>query len=206
MRKDNPYDQKYAGDQYYWGKEPSKMCDRVIELLRPRSDFRPRLLDLGCGEGRNAVYLAEHGFEVVGVDASLVGLTKMKRYADGASVQVETIHTDMVGYELEGVYDVIFSTGTLQYLPPEIRSHRFQNYKEHTSLEGIHAHSVLLAKPFTPGAPDAEENAFLFRSGELMSHYWDWEILYCGEEIFDCRSGGTPHKHAVNRMIARRPR
>lgn len=37
-----------------------------------------------------------------------------------------------------------------------------------------------------------------------MGYYWDWEILYCTEEIFDCMSSGIPHKHAVNRIIARR--
>jgi 2-polyprenyl-3-methyl-5-hydroxy-6-metoxy-1,4-benzoquinol methylase len=44
------------------------MCDKVIEIIRPSSDFHPKLLDLGCGEGRNAVYFAKHGFRVfVGV-------------------------------------------------------------------------------------------------------------------------------------------
>jgi tellurite methyltransferase len=61
-------------------------------------------------------------------------------------------------------------------------------------------------KPFIPRAPDAEEIAFPYKSGELMSYYWDWEILYCTEEIFDCMSSGVPHKHAVNRIIARRYR
>jgi len=61
-------------------------------------------------------------------------------------------------------------------------------------------------KPFIPRAPDAEATAYLYRSGELMSYYWDWEILYCVEEIFDCMSSGIPHKHAVNRIIARRYR
>jgi tellurite methyltransferase len=39
-----------------------------------------------------------------------------------------------------------------------------------------------------------------------MSYYWEWEILYGTEEIFDCTSSGVPHKHAVNRIIARRYR
>jgi len=130
----------------------------------------------------------------------------MKKYAEEAGVHVKTIHADIVEYELEDIYDVIFSTGTLQYLPPEVREKRFQNYKEHTAPKGIIAFSVFVRKPFIPRAPDAEETAFLYRSGELMGYFWDWEIIYSTEEIFDCMSSGIPHKHAVNRIIARRYR
>ena len=204
MNEKSPYDQVYADDEFYWGKKPSAMCDRVIEIIGLGADFRPRLLDLGCGEGRNAVYFAQHGFEVVGLDLSLPGLEKTRRYADEVGVHVETIHADIVDYELEDTYDVIFSTGTLHYLPPEVRSQHFRNYKAHTSPSGINALSVFVRKPFIPSAPDAEATAHLYRSGELMGYYWDWEILYCVEEIFDCMSSGLPHKHAINRIIARR--
>ncbi|MCR4392605.1 MAG: hypothetical protein NUV94_07620 [Candidatus Acetothermia bacterium] len=62
-----------------------------------------------------------------------------------------------------------------------------------------------MEKPFIPRAPDAEANGHPYRSGELLGYYWDWEILYCTEEIFDCHSSGIPHRHAVNRVIARKP-
>lgn len=204
MRKEDSYDQRYANQEYYWGKKPSAICHRIIEIIRSSSHFRPKLLDMGCGEGRNAVYFAKHGFEVVGLDLSLPGLEKTRRYAEEVGVQIETIHADIATYEIGNIYDVIFSTGTLQYLPPEIRGIRFQNYKEHTSPNGIIVFSVFVNKPFIPRAPDAEESEFLYKSGELMGYFWDWEIIYCTEEIFDCMSSGIPHKHAVNRIIARR--
>jgi tellurite methyltransferase len=206
MNKKSSYDQVYADQEFYWGKKPSAMCDRLVEIIQPGADFRPRLLDLGCGEGRNAVFFAQHGFEVIGLDLSLPGLEKTRRYAGEAGVYVETIHADIVDYELEDTYDIIFSTGTLHYLPPEVRSQRFQSYKDHTSPDGVNALSVFVEKPFIPRAPDAEENAYLYKSGELMGYYWDWEILYSVERIFDCTSGGIPHQHAVNRIIARRVR
>lgn len=204
MKKENPYNQKYAGQEFYWGRKPSSMCDRVIEMMKPGAGFRPRLLDLGCGEGRDVVYFAQHGFEVVGLDSSLPGLEKTRRYAEEVGVHVETIHADIVNYELEDTYDVIFSTGTLQYLPPEMRPQRFENYKACTSPDGINALSVFVKKPFIPPAPDGEATAHSYRSGELMGYYWDWEILYCAEEIFDCMSSGIPHKHAISRIVARR--
>jgi tellurite methyltransferase len=204
MKPDNLYDQKYARDGYYWGTKPSAICDRVIEIMRPSQDRTLTLLDLGCGEGRNAVYFAKHGFQVIGLDASPMGLEKTRRLAEKAGVSVETVEGDIVTWRPEESYDVIFSTGTLQYLPPEVREARFQAYKQATSPEGLNVMSVFVRKPFVPTAPDAEATAYPYRSGELMGYYWDWEIVYCTEEIFDCNSSGIPHKHAVNRIIARR--
>ncbi len=203
MMEENPYDQKYAGEEFYWGKKPSSMCDRVVEMIKPSADSHLRLLDLGCGEGRDIVYFAQRGFEVIGLDLSLPGLEKARRYAEEVGVHVETIHADVVDYEVEGTYDVIFSTGTLQCLPPEVRQQRFENYKACTSPEGINVLSVFVEKPFIPSAPDAEATTYSYKSGELMGYYWDWEILYCAEDIFDCMSSGVPHKHAISRIVAR---
>jgi len=204
MKKDYLYNKLYADKEYYWGKKPSAMCDKIIEIVRPSSDFHPKLLDLGCGEGRNAIYFAKNGFKVIGLDVSPSGLEKTKRYAEEVGVHVETIQADIVNYQLADTYDIIFSTGTLQYLPPKVRRQRFQNYKDCTSPNGINALSVFVEKPFIPRAPDAEATAYPYKSGELLGYYWDWEILYSTGEIFDCMSSGVPHRHAVNRIIARK--
>lgn len=200
----NLYDERYASKRYYWGKKPSSICNKIIGIIRPYGNFRPKLLDLGCGEGRNAVYFAKHGFNVVGLDSSVIGLEKTKRYAKEGGVHVKTIHEDINNYQLTENYDVIFSTGTLQFLSPKTRKQQFQNYKAHTSPKGNNAISVFVRKPFIPRAPDYDKGAYLFKSGELMSYYWDWEILYCAEEVFNCVSSGVPHKHAIDRIIARR--
>ncbi len=204
MKKNNPYDQKYATQEYYWGKQPSAMCDKIIEIIRPSSDYHPKLLDLGCGEGRNAVYFAKHGFNVLTVDVSLLGLRKTKMYAEEVGIHVETFQADIVNYKLEDTYDVIFATGTLQYLPFEVRNKHYQNYKDGTSPNGINGLSVFVQKPFIAKAPDAEDTAHPYKSGELLGYYWDWEIPFCTQEIFNCMSSGIPHEHAVDRIIARK--
>ena len=198
------YDERYAKKGFYWGKKPSAMCDRIIKIIKPSPQFHPKLLDLGSGEGRNAIYFAENGFDVICVDISLPGLEKTKRYAEELKVEVKTIHADIITYGPEDTYDVIFSTGALHYLLPEVRKMRFENYKQATSSIGINALSVFVRKPFISRAPDAEDTSHAWISGELMTYYWDWETVYSTEEIFDCMSSGVPHKHAVNRLITRR--
>jgi tellurite methyltransferase len=201
---ENPYDKRYAGAGFYWGQAPSSMAPRVVEAVKPGAGFRPKLIDLGCGEGRDAIYFAQHGFEVVALDLSAVGLEKARRYAAEADVEIETVHADAADYGLEDTYDVVFSTGTLHYIPPDARQARFEDYKAHTLPQGIHVISVLVDKPFIPPAPDATPGASLFKPGELLALYWDWEIVHFVEEVFDCNSGGVSHKHCIDRMIARR--
>lgn len=206
MKKTSAYDGRYSAEKYYWGKKPSAICDRIIEMIHPSTGFKPRLIDLGCGEGRNAIYFAKHGFDVVALDISEIGLEKTRKYAEEEQVLVKTVEADIVNYRMAETYDVVFSTGTLHFLPTRVRKKCFENYKTHTSPEGVNAVSVFVKKPFIAKAPDADKDVYAYKSGELMGYYWDWEILYTAEEIFDCMSSGIPHKHAVNRVIARRPR
>jgi tellurite methyltransferase len=202
--KANPYDQRYSGEECYWGTSPSALCDRVIELVGARAGAGLSVIDLGCGEGRNAVYFARHGFRVTGLDSSLPGLEKMRRLATEAGVAVETVHANATLDILSRAYDVVFSTGFVHYVPPERRREWFEHLKAQTAPGGLNAHSALVGKSFLDPAPDADAGAFLFTSGELMGYYGDWEIVYSVEEIFDCMSSGIPHKHAVNRIVARR--
>ncbi len=54
----NPYDERYNRPGYYWGRNPSASCYRILQLLPP--DRPLTLLDIGCGEGRNAVFFARN--------------------------------------------------------------------------------------------------------------------------------------------------
>ncbi len=198
----NSYDRKYDSDDYYWGKKPSVMCERIVKLHPPGPDVT--VLDIGCGEGRNAVYLARQGYTVSAFDISRNGIDKTLRYAEEADVQVEAFKANINEYRLGKPYDILFATGSLHYMPPEIRDKIFANYRRFTRPGGLNAFSVFVTKPFIEPAPDAEPTAHPWKSGELFMQHHDRMIEFCDEEIFDCNSGGVPHRHAVNRMIARK--
>ena len=125
----------------------------MLEFIKPTANFLPRLLDVGCGEGRNAVYFAQQGFEVTGVDLSLPGLEKAQRYAKEVGVALTTVQADLKDYQPEAKYDVIFSTGVLHYLPPELRAEKFAQYQAATSPQGINALAAFVKKPFIAKAP-----------------------------------------------------
>lgn len=204
MTERNPYQHRYEKSGYYWGKQPSESCRNLLRFITSPPERPLQLLDIGCGEGQNAVHFAVNGFEVTGVDISPAGLEKMTPLAAEHGVEVRTICADIADWAPNTMYDVLFSTGTLHYLPRAIRGEKFRQYREATTEGGVHALSVFVEKPFIARAPDADEAAELFRSGELLGYYWDWEVLFSTEEYFDCMSSGIPHRHAVNRIIARK--
>jgi tellurite methyltransferase len=198
----NPYDTRYAAPGLYWGAKPSAMCLRVLDLLPPERPLR--LLDVGCGEGRNAVFFARNGYRVTAFDSSPVGVEKAERAAADLGLSLEAFVADVNVYRPSESFDVIFSTGVLHYVPRKLRTEVLAGYREATLPGGLNAFSVFVAKPFIAPAPDAEPTAHLWRSGELLTHYADWCIEYSVEEVFDCDSGGVAHQHCTNRVVARR--
>jgi tellurite methyltransferase len=78
------YDERYDQEDYYWGKIPSKICYEVLELYPPKKDAT--LLDIGCGEGRNAVFFARNGYKVTAFDLSPKGVEKTKKMASEAGI------------------------------------------------------------------------------------------------------------------------
>lgn len=199
---ENPYDDRYEEEGFYWGIKPSPICFRVLELLPPEG--RPRLLDIGCGEGRNAVFFARNGYRVSAFDSSARGVEKTRRLARETGVAVDAFQADVKEFRLHEAYDVLFSTGTLHYIPGELREEIFETYRTFTAQRGLNVFSVFVDKPFIGKAPDAEETSCRWVSGELLMLYHEWKIELFAEAVFDCMSSGVPHRHAVNRMIARK--
>jgi tellurite methyltransferase len=199
----SPYEEAYKKDEYFWGIEPSNMCLKVLEIMPP---VRPlKLLDIGCGEGKDAVFFARCGYDVSAFDISDAGLDKVKRLADSSRVHVKTFKSDLQDYRLEEKFDILYSSGVLHYIKAELRDEIMANYKSHVNHDGIVAFHAFVKKPFIPPAPDrtSKEKMNTWKSGELFTYFHDWLIEECREYIFDCNSSGVPHKHAANRLYAR---
>ena len=85
------WDARYAGDELLWRADPNRFLVSEVEGLAPG-----RVLDMACGEGRNAVWLATRGWQATGVDFSEVALAKAGRLAADREVAVEWIAADVL--------------------------------------------------------------------------------------------------------------
>jgi SAM-dependent methyltransferase len=91
--KREAWDTKYSGSEFLWKEEPNRFLVSELKGLAPG-----RALDLACGEGRNAVWLAQQGWSVTGVDFSEVGLAKAAQLAERRGVEVEWVAADLLDY------------------------------------------------------------------------------------------------------------
>ncbi|MGW8957336.1 helix-turn-helix domain-containing protein [Paenibacillus sp. NPDC055715] len=196
------YEEEYKTQEYYWGTEPNKVCYQVLQFMPPNKHMK--LLDIGCGEGKDAVFFARNGYDVTTFDVSDAGIEKTKRLAEKIGVHVNVFKADILDYRLDTHFDVVFSSGVLHYIKPEFRKEIFENYKQYTNPNGLHFFNVFVNKPFIAPPPEKEPNAYKWYSGELLAHYYDWLIEDSSEVIFDCNSSGIPHKHALTKIIAQK--
>lgn len=147
------WDERYSAKGYVYGTEPNGFLAAKANLL-PAG----RVLCLGEGEGRNAVWLAEQGFEVTAVDASAVGLHKARGLAAERGVRITTVHADLADFAIEpAAWDGIVSI--FCHLPAALRA------KVHRRcVAGLRPGGVLLLEAYTPdqvgrgtgGPPTAE--------------------------------------------------
>ena len=148
------WDERYSQEGWAFGTEAN-------EFLKQQAHRIPegQVLCLGEGEGRNSVFLAEQGYEVVGVDRSQVGLDKALALARERGVSVETVVSaiedfDLAEGEWEGIVSVFF------HLPRELRE------RVHRSVvRGLAPGGILILEAYTPrqlefgtgGPPDIEK-------------------------------------------------
>ena len=102
MRREE-WDRKYAASGLLWSGEPNRRFASEAADLPPG-----RALDLACGEGRNAVWLAGRGWNVAGVDFSEVAIAKARELAAREGVEVDFVCADLLEYEPDHhAYDLV---------------------------------------------------------------------------------------------------
>ncbi len=102
------WDERYAAEELLWSVEPNRFVVAECAALPPG-----RALDLACGEGRNAVWLAGHGWQVTAVDFSRVALDKARRLARRTHAEVQWVEADVLawagerGADWAGPFDLV---------------------------------------------------------------------------------------------------
>lgn len=133
------WDQRYDTAEYVYGTDPNAFLAGVVNDLPVG-----RTLCIAEGEGRNAVFLAERGHEVVAVDASAVGLEKARRLAQERGVQIETVTADLADFDIEAdSWDAVVSI--FAHVPPGVRQTLHRKI-----VRGLHTGGTLVLEAYTP--------------------------------------------------------
>ncbi|OGW36707.1 MAG: SAM-dependent methyltransferase [Nitrospirae bacterium GWD2_57_9] len=133
------WDQRYNTEEYMYGKEPNQFLASVSSEL-PKG----RVLCLAEGEGRNAVFLAKQGCQVLAVDSSAVGLEKAKKLAEANNVTIGTQAADLAHLVIEpGKWDAIVSI--FAHVPSVIRKELHRKV-----VKGLRSGGVFILEAYTP--------------------------------------------------------
>ena len=106
------WNQRYAGHDLVWSAEPNRFLPPEVSALTPG-----RALDVACGEGRNAIWLARRGWDVVGIDFAEAAIVKARRLAADAGVDVDWVVGDVTATTPSGGFDLVI-VFYLQLPPP----------------------------------------------------------------------------------------
>ncbi len=181
------WDKRFGTKEFALGKKPNPFLKRYIRLL-PKG----RALDIATGEGRNAVFLAQQGFEVDAVDISEKGLKKARKLARETGVTVNAFLADLDHYPIErDRYDLIANLYFLKRrLIPGIRKGLKKGGKV------IFETYLLEHRALAAGGP--KQAKYFLKPNELLGFFKKFRILFYREGIF--KEGGR--RKAVASLIA----
>jgi hypothetical protein len=197
------WDERFSGTEFVYGEAPNDFLRNNIESL-PRG----RTLCLAEGEGRNAVFLAGVGHDVLAVDQSSVGLAKAQRLAAHRGVAIRTRVADLADYDPgEAAWEAIVSI--FAHVPSAVRRklHRRVGLALRPGgiliLEAYTAHQ--LATAGKGGPPPGQEDLFMSLAA-LREELAGLDEMH-GVELVRNVDEGTFHTGpgAVVQFIARRP-
>ncbi len=182
---------------------------RVNDFVKESINRLPRnarILDLGCGEGGNALLLAKNGFDVVAIDIKKPSITKLKASAAEEGLKIEAIAGDIETY-LQNCkeFDVIFGINILQFINSKKVSSVIKNIKRKTVAGGLNIISSFIAKDKSQKSIVISKWWYLFYKNELAAAYKDQNILFYEEKIVSARGHDKkPTKNFIVKMISQK--
>lgn len=104
LKDKEKWNQKYQAAEYTSGKAPSEWLVENVDLLTGKGNA----LDIACGEGRNSVYAASLGYDVLGIDISEAGIRKTQNLAKEKQLSIEAQVIDLDDFEFtENAFDLV---------------------------------------------------------------------------------------------------
>ena len=178
---------RFASADYAFGKEPNYFLKSRRELL-PR---RGRALAVADGEGRNGVWLAEHGLDVVSLDFSPAAQTKARALATERGVKVAFIEADVHAWDYpQSAFDVVVEIFA-QFSPPTERAIKWRGMRRALKSGGL-----LIVQGYTPkqlhyGTGGPKQLDHLYTRTMIEREFGDFRDLQIVEEEREMHEGAS---------------
>lgn len=192
-------DENYFSEKYGLTRTHSEVLE-AVKVITPG-----KTLDLGCGNGRNALYLAANGFDVTAWDknpASINNLESIRR--EEGLENLQSAIKDLNALSFEGEYDFILSTVVMMFLQPETIPGLIANMQRCTQPGG---YNLIVAAMDTEDYPCTVGFPFAFKTDELRHYYAGWNLLKYNEnpgELHRTDANGNRIKLRFATMLAQK--
>ncbi|NOY68751.1 MAG: methyltransferase domain-containing protein [Deltaproteobacteria bacterium] len=212
-KRTSPFNHFYDQDDFYYGLD---LRPEFTGYFEKKDLAGKNALDLGCGEGRYAIWLARRGCRVTAVDISAVGIAKLARFAAENGLDIQPVHADVGKFDFpEAAFDIITATTIFDHLNDQT--------SKQVALSVINALKpgcILYADVFTindpgycaitgnPEASDVSDTAAFmaryFKENELKRLFSPLIPLVYRETVEPDLSHGKPHKHGWACLVAKK--
>ncbi|CAH5706999.1 Tellurite methyltransferase [Klebsiella oxytoca] len=193
-------DENYFTDKYGMTRTHSEVL-HAATLIAPG-----KALDLGCGNGRNSLYLAANGFDVTAWDKNPVSISNLERIRQAEGLEnLRTAIKDLNALSFDGEYDFILSTVVMMFLEAKTIPGLIANMQRCTRPGG---YNLIVAAMDTDDFPCTVGFPFAFKPEELRNYYAGWALLKYNEDVGELHrtdASGKRIKLRFATMLARKP-
>ncbi|XWJ89925.1 tellurite resistance methyltransferase TehB [Phytobacter ursingii] len=169
------FDDSYFTEKYGLTRTHSDVV-HAMQFVKPG-----KTLDLGCGNGRNSLYLAANGFDVTAWDKNASGINNIETICQAEGLtNLQTAVVDLNVLSFEGEYDFILSTVVLMFLEPQTIPGLIANMQRCTKSGG---YNLIVAAMDTADFPCTVGFPFAFKENELRNYYAGWALEKYNEDV-----------------------
>ncbi|HAT1608802.1 TPA: tellurite resistance methyltransferase TehB [Raoultella planticola] len=193
-------DENYFTDKYGLTRTHSEVVYAATQVPPGKA------LDLGCGNGRNSLYLAANGFDVTAWDKNAMSINNLQSIgAEEKLTSLQAAVKDLNSLSFDGEYDFILSTVVLMFLEAKTIPRLIANMQRCTRPGG---YNLIVAAMDTDDYPCTVGFPFAFKSEELRRYYAGWSFLKYNEEVGELHrtdANGNRIKLRFATMLAQKP-
>lgn len=200
------YNQIYKNNNNVWGNQPNELLQKIYCRLKAGMNF----LDLGCGQGRDSLFMLQKKINVDAVDCSQEGINKTKEGIQKNNLPGDNINlfcSNIKDFKItKNKYDAINAFNSLQFLSKKEVLKIIKNIKNN-----IRSNGYVIISGFTTADPSykkiSEDQRCFLKPRELKKMFSDFNIVGYKEEIIKDKGhpgNPEPHQHGIAKIIAQK--
>jgi len=167
-------------DSYFSEKYQLTAAHSEVVAAMPYLDGG-KALDVGCGSGRNTLYLNNRGFDVTAWDINPASLARLEQIISAENLSgIHPSLQDLNQHRFNGAYNLVLSTVVMMFLQPETIPQLIADMQASTVRDG---YNLIVAAMDTQDYPCDQGFPFAFKSGELSHYYRKWHIVKYNEHV-----------------------